>query len=120
MDDDPPCSRSTYLQQLIMVTERQHPSLTRLHQAHLLSLRARMLLKEKELQILDLIDQGKYAAAVEEKNAYQEAAKLLLESLYVLKKEFVDLPEQEREQEIGSALLRIFLEFENIEQTLIF
>jgi hypothetical protein len=103
-----------------MVTELKHSSLTRLHQAHLMSLRARMLLKEKELQIQHFIHRGDYVAAVQEKEAYRYSAKLLLEGIDVLRREYTLRSEQEREDEIGSALFRIILEFEHLEQTLIF
>lgn len=103
-----------------MVTELKHGSLARLHQAHLMSLRARMLLKEKEILIQNFIYRGDYVAAVQEKEVYRQSAKLLLESIDVLRREYTLRSEREREDEIGSALLRIILEFEHLEQTLIF
>lgn len=103
-----------------MVTKLKHGSLARLHQAHLMSLRARMLLKEKEILIQNFIYRGDYVAAVQEKEVYRQSAKLLLESIDVLRREYTLRSEHEREDEIGSALLRIILEFEHLEQTLIF
>lgn len=103
-----------------MVTELKHGSLARLHEAHFMSLRARMLLKEKEILIQNFILRGDYAAAVQEKELYWQSAKLLLESIDVLRREYTLRSEQEREDEIGSSLFRIILEFEHLEQTLNF
>jgi len=103
-----------------METHQQQQNVHRLHQAHYFSLRARMLLKEKEMKILKYITNCDYAAVVQEKEQYLVCSKSLLESLDILKAEYVRLTEEERDSSLGQTLLRVLLEFENIELTLNF
>ena len=103
-----------------MVTHQELHDVQRLHQAHYLSLRARMLLKEKEVQIRELIAKRDYAAVVQEKERYNFSAKCLLESMDVLKAEYARLGDEQRESALGNTLSRILIEFENLELTLQF
>jgi hypothetical protein len=103
-----------------MVTEIKQNSLKRLHQAHLMCLVSRTLLKEKELSIHECLYRGNYNEAVQEKKAYRQAVTCLLESLDILKQEYGLMSEQDKCSEIGCTLSRIVLEFENLEQLLTF
>jgi septal ring factor EnvC (AmiA/AmiB activator) len=88
------------------------------HQAHLQALLALSNLKERELNIHELIKEKNYSAIVNEKKHYNKIVETLKDLIRSLKKDYNALNAEEKLSEAGQTLRRIFVNLEHFDDTI--